>query len=342
MSSDGYVDPFQFLGLERSGATESDVKKAYARKLKVTRPDDDPQGFMALRNAFTAARQELRWATYDAEDEAEDEDDSVSDTSDANAQSENRPDDVDVDKLPDTRPETAEDTDDDPFGLPPNAEEPAPQWKSTDGAEWEETEPLPIDEELDPSAAERTEPKPSQPMLSDADAANLAMEDILSLLDDEARRADWNAWLEILDSDSLSGIDAFQIMSARLRGCLCERTGFFNDKAEPTLGDSLTAHVFLNLDERFGWTHQTSANWHGRDQGIWMFRLRKEAEYQLMPPNPWGRPPDWKIESIDVRKSQSHKRQKKSTASAFMAISWIALRVVIIIALIRLIIYMAG
>jgi len=45
-------DAFELLGLKRNSATLSDVKKAYAKKLKLTRPDDDPEGFMRLRDAF--------------------------------------------------------------------------------------------------------------------------------------------------------------------------------------------------------------------------------------------------------------------------------------------------
>ncbi|MEO1015836.1 MAG: hypothetical protein AAFX08_11680 [Pseudomonadota bacterium] len=62
-----YNDPWAVLGLMRDGATEGDVKAAYAEKLKVTRPDDDPAGFMALRAAFENARAQLRWAAEDAE-----------------------------------------------------------------------------------------------------------------------------------------------------------------------------------------------------------------------------------------------------------------------------------
>lgn len=48
-------DPWQILGIE---ATQDlrEIKKAYARLLKVTRPDDDPQGFQRLRDAFDEAQ----------------------------------------------------------------------------------------------------------------------------------------------------------------------------------------------------------------------------------------------------------------------------------------------
>jgi len=50
------TDPFKILGLKPTDASEADVKRAYAKCLKQTRPDDDPEGFMELRNAFTNAR----------------------------------------------------------------------------------------------------------------------------------------------------------------------------------------------------------------------------------------------------------------------------------------------
>jgi hypothetical protein len=50
------TDPFRALGLTRKTATEANVKAAYARLLKVTRPEDDRAAFMALRQAFESAR----------------------------------------------------------------------------------------------------------------------------------------------------------------------------------------------------------------------------------------------------------------------------------------------
>lgn len=70
-------DPFALLGLDRNTATEADIRKAYAERLKVTRPEDDREAFMALREAFERARQESLWRAeysdeYDEEDEEQD------------------------------------------------------------------------------------------------------------------------------------------------------------------------------------------------------------------------------------------------------------------------------
>jgi hypothetical protein len=49
-------DPFTLLGLDRKTATEADIRKAYAERLKVTRPEDDRAAFIKLREAYERAR----------------------------------------------------------------------------------------------------------------------------------------------------------------------------------------------------------------------------------------------------------------------------------------------
>lgn len=69
-------DPFRLLGLDPRTATDADVRKAYAERLKRTRPEDDRAGFMALRAAFEQARERVRQReTYgdDPYDDYEDE-----------------------------------------------------------------------------------------------------------------------------------------------------------------------------------------------------------------------------------------------------------------------------
>jgi curved DNA-binding protein CbpA len=48
------MSPFRLLGLPND-ASETDIKRAYARKLRTTRPDDDPVAFQQLNDAYQAA-----------------------------------------------------------------------------------------------------------------------------------------------------------------------------------------------------------------------------------------------------------------------------------------------
>lgn len=47
--------PWHILGIEPT-QDQREIKKAYARRLKVTRPEEDPQGFQRLRDAFEEAQ----------------------------------------------------------------------------------------------------------------------------------------------------------------------------------------------------------------------------------------------------------------------------------------------
>ncbi len=54
---------WDILGIKRTDS-ERDIKRAYAKKLKVTRPDDDPAGFQELHNAFKTALKIARNESY--------------------------------------------------------------------------------------------------------------------------------------------------------------------------------------------------------------------------------------------------------------------------------------
>lgn len=57
------MNPFEHLGIEPS-ADEREIKRAYARRLRQVRPDDDPVGFQALHEAYQDClgyAQHLRW-----------------------------------------------------------------------------------------------------------------------------------------------------------------------------------------------------------------------------------------------------------------------------------------
>jgi hypothetical protein len=72
------VSPWSILGIQAT-SDEREIKRAYARKLKVTRPEDNQQAFQDLRDAYEATLRLARFASehgaqiIDEPDEAEDE-----------------------------------------------------------------------------------------------------------------------------------------------------------------------------------------------------------------------------------------------------------------------------
>ena len=62
--------PWSVLGLEPT-ADERVIRRAYAARLKATNPEDDPAGFMALREAFEEARYQAEMGYLDLEPESE-------------------------------------------------------------------------------------------------------------------------------------------------------------------------------------------------------------------------------------------------------------------------------
>lgn len=52
---------WKLLDLDPAQATEKEVKRAYAQRLKKCRPDQDPEGFKHLHNAYQTALGELEW-----------------------------------------------------------------------------------------------------------------------------------------------------------------------------------------------------------------------------------------------------------------------------------------
>ena len=77
----GHRSPWDLLGLA-PGCTEREVRSAYARALKVTRPDDDPVAFQRLVEARDFVLMMIREGIEPRFFEAEDEDDSESEEDD--------------------------------------------------------------------------------------------------------------------------------------------------------------------------------------------------------------------------------------------------------------------
>ena len=62
---------FEVLGLDGPPADRKAVKRAYSKMLKLTRPEDDPDGFMRLRDAHDQALDILKWQAQDTDSEAQ-------------------------------------------------------------------------------------------------------------------------------------------------------------------------------------------------------------------------------------------------------------------------------
>ena len=67
------ADPWSILGLRPDTADEKQVRSAYARLLKIHRPDQDPEGFQRLRSAYEQAIEWLQFRAASEEDEPPDD-----------------------------------------------------------------------------------------------------------------------------------------------------------------------------------------------------------------------------------------------------------------------------
>jgi len=57
---------FEVLGLDAPPTDRKAVKRAYSKMLKITRPEDDPEGFMRLRDAHDYALDIVKWKAEEA------------------------------------------------------------------------------------------------------------------------------------------------------------------------------------------------------------------------------------------------------------------------------------
>ena len=77
--------PWDILEIsDPKSATERDIKRAYAKKLKKCKPDQDPEGFKKLRQAYEQAQAMLQYQFFDFE---ETETDSSSNDNELNSES---------------------------------------------------------------------------------------------------------------------------------------------------------------------------------------------------------------------------------------------------------------
>ncbi len=221
-------DPFAFFGLSRKEATEADIKKAYAERLKTTRPEDDREKFMALRTAFDQARAESRWRDeYGEDEEFYEEEEALSDLEESSPQTSGLNVSIeaqDAERVGDLVEPLSDETTEVVTSVgPPQPEQ----------GEWVE------------QVAEGA-PAETDPVL-------IAMDDIRALTKQPFAGTSFDPWLAILNRDELQTIDEYQHLSQALRWFVCDETGMNAEDGKITLPHWLTMNVFKALCEHYGW-----------------------------------------------------------------------------------------
>jgi hypothetical protein len=253
-----FSDPFDLLELDRATATDNDVRRAYAAKLKVTRPEDDRAGFMALRAAFEQARNELRWRdNYDDYDDLE-QDDSPPEAID---------------------PPTAHLSEAAAFEAP--APLPAPPESVL--AEAAPPEPAAEDDADHGDAPDTFEE--DDPDMVFGDRIGAAMDRLVDTLTATGRAPKVRDVMAIIDGADVAGIEEYQSMQWQVRQFLCDRTGYNLEPPELRIPVWLTLEVFDALDQYYGWTRQPAVQIWVRKLNDWMARVRREAALGEMPPD---------------------------------------------------------
>lgn len=253
-------DPFDLLELDRATATDADVRRAYATKLKVTRPEDDRAGFMALRAAFERARNEVRWRDEDAEFE---QDHSPPDEYGQSSAETGRPPPVHAEALPQNA-----------------AAEPEAEPAITAETPAYDVEDVPYDEDDSP-------PTPAE---IDYDRRlGTVFDRLVDLLTKGAFGAAPKDILRVIDDADVAGIEEHQGMQWKVRDFLCDRTGFNTDPQVLRLPDWLTLDVFDALDQYYGWTRQPVMNGWVRRMNDWLVRVRRDMAMAAMPEDLRGR-----------------------------------------------------
>lgn len=267
-----FRDPFDFLGLERNGATEADVKRAYALRLKTVRPDENPKEFMELREAFEQARRAAQWS-----DGARRVDDvllrpehGIDQPAPRNDMSQAPAEDLTGQELPKEEADNA-------GSATPIAAAGSPLSKGPDReASQGYSDEIAMRVEHVPNAFSTDERFADE---LDADAAyEAAMDQINKLITGPWAVGNPDAWDKILADHSMDNLDVFARLSNRLRSLVCEHSGEDSEPQNMVKPDWLNNMVLWRLNQQFGWIGQRHRYRHVQDQNVWIARLAEFLE----------------------------------------------------------------
>lgn len=170
------------LGLDGPTDDMRVIKKAYATQLKLNRPDDNPDGFMALREAFTLAKNYAVSQSVAA--------------------------DSFLAPVPSSQTATARPTDAETKPLPFSQQSLEGQ-KTRGNSDTSSMPPIIIDVEA-PTPAPRISPVPT------------LISEITALMDNPFRRSNISSWRKIFDDDSLYAIDDVHDFEGAFLTFLCD------------------------------------------------------------------------------------------------------------------------
>jgi hypothetical protein len=239
-----FIDAFSMLGIsDRENATEREIKRAYAKKLKLININEDRDSFIALRQAFEQARDQVNRREYFREITSPDET-QIADEADALALK----------------------------NVPLSNERPVPATLEAHAlrAMEDDIEALLI-ENIEPDAPQEAALARTASIAIEAPAPR-AMKAVETLIAEPSKWQRIDSWLAILDGEFLQTIDDIQEFETRMRTYVCEQSGF-GERQRPLAKPWMMPRLLDLLDERFGWTRNRGSNYRERQQLDWLHAL---------------------------------------------------------------------
>jgi hypothetical protein len=252
------LDYWTVLGLDEPPKDRKSLKRAYAKRLKETRPEDDPEGFMLLRDAHDIG---LRDIAYQQSLHDQDELAPIETHSEARIE-------IETTKVDDATKTESIVTSDIPQDI-----------LDTDSLKTEEDfDPVEITSELDdePTNIETLhDPNLGAPKFP------LQVE-LTDLLDHPEKRYKRDNWAHIFRQANDLDIDEFSDFENGLLHLLLERSGFYTnpygeEETKPVTSQSIAASIFATLK----WDEAQTANSYKAEGIAWLKRKLIKPQYAV-------------------------------------------------------------